>query len=193
MELMGVYEIAQAAGVSPQAVTNWVVRFADFPKPLATLASGSVWNAVEIGAWLERTGRHTAISRKEKNVATFVVGQTYTLDELQSALGGDRMSYLPESGGQVVCGRFKRDMNPLVPYEVWVGDPKNVQRKAARLAGQGGSIPVFIKDGPNRWFYHGRMEVVEYNTDPALATQKSPQSGRPVVGVLVLRDALEAR
>ena len=39
MDLMGLYEIAQTAGVTPQAVSNWVARKPDFPEPLAQLAT----------------------------------------------------------------------------------------------------------------------------------------------------------
>jgi hypothetical protein len=52
VELMGLYEIAQVAGVTPQAVSNWVARKLTFPKPLAVLASGAVWDGGVIRAWL---------------------------------------------------------------------------------------------------------------------------------------------
>jgi hypothetical protein len=52
--LIGVYEIAELANVSPSAVANWRKRFADFPAPLAELKSGPVFGESEIKLWLAR-------------------------------------------------------------------------------------------------------------------------------------------
>jgi chromosome partitioning protein len=43
LELVGLSEVAEMAGVSRQAVVNWRARFSDFPSPTAELASGPVW------------------------------------------------------------------------------------------------------------------------------------------------------
>jgi chromosome partitioning protein len=53
-DLIGINEIAEIAGVSRQAVANWRVRFADFPKPLADLKAGPVFRARPIRAWLRK-------------------------------------------------------------------------------------------------------------------------------------------
>jgi len=52
--LIGLYEIAELAGVSPPAVANWRTRNANFPKPAADLKSGPVFRAHEVRAWLRR-------------------------------------------------------------------------------------------------------------------------------------------
>jgi hypothetical protein len=121
----------------------------------------------------------------------FVVGQEYPLAAIQTAFGGDNMSYLPESGGRIVCGRFTRDMNPLAPERVLVGDRPQVRRKAELLARQGGALPVFIKIRPNRWRYHGLMRVVEYVTDSSVFEHEARVANRQgeVAGVLVLTRA----
>lgn len=54
MELVGLSEAAEMAGVSRQAVVNWRARFPDFPTPAAELASGPVWMKEDIGKWLKR-------------------------------------------------------------------------------------------------------------------------------------------
>lgn len=65
VEFMGVREIAEAAGVSRQRADQLTKRD-DFPAPIATLASGSVWPGVAVRRWLaawERTpGRPRASS-----------------------------------------------------------------------------------------------------------------------------------
>lgn len=52
-DLIGLYEIAELAHVSPPAVANWRKRSADFPKPVADLKSGPVFRTSEIRAWLQ--------------------------------------------------------------------------------------------------------------------------------------------
>jgi len=56
--LIGIYEIAELANVSPSAVANWRKRFSDFPAPLADLKSGPVFGENQIKLWLAR--RHAS-------------------------------------------------------------------------------------------------------------------------------------
>ena len=123
-------------------------------------------------------------------MTAFVKDQEYTMTDIRSAPGGDNMSYLPQSGRRIVCGRFTADMNNKAPYEVLVGNPPQVQRKARLMAQQGGSIPIFVKLAPGRWRFHGRMELVEYVTDKSTVEPKAADAGRSgeVVGVLLFRD-----
>lgn len=53
-ELIGVFEIAELAGVTRQAVTNWRARSRDFPQPVAELHSGPVFQRSAIRRWLRR-------------------------------------------------------------------------------------------------------------------------------------------
>jgi chromosome partitioning protein len=53
-DLIGIYEIAEFAGVTKAAVVNWRKRVKDFPKPIAELKSGPVFNSSQIRAWLKR-------------------------------------------------------------------------------------------------------------------------------------------
>lgn len=53
-DLMGIAEIAQLAGVTPQAVANWRARQPEFPKPVASLKSGPVFRRTQVRAWLRR-------------------------------------------------------------------------------------------------------------------------------------------
>lgn len=52
--LIGVYEIAEMANVSPSAVANWRRRFPDFPSPVADLKSGPVFAENQVKLWLAR-------------------------------------------------------------------------------------------------------------------------------------------
>ena len=51
---MGAYEIrARLGGISRQRVYQLTSR-ADFPKPLAALSQGQVWDAADIEAWIKQ-------------------------------------------------------------------------------------------------------------------------------------------
>lgn len=52
--VVGVYEIAEFANVSPSAVINWRKRFPDFPTPIADLKSGPIYLESQIKVWLAR-------------------------------------------------------------------------------------------------------------------------------------------
>ncbi len=68
MDLLGLSEVAELAGVSRQAVVNWRTRFRDFPQPAAELASGPVWERADIEKWLRR--------REGSVVGNFITGIT---------------------------------------------------------------------------------------------------------------------
>jgi chromosome partitioning protein len=53
-DFVGLSEIAEMAGVSTQAVANWRSRFNEFPKPIANLKSGPVFQCGQIRKWLRR-------------------------------------------------------------------------------------------------------------------------------------------
>jgi hypothetical protein len=194
MELLGTLEVAQLAGVSVQAVANWSSRHSDFPKPLARLASGPVWDGKSMRAWLSAKGLIGGRTAPRALSKSFDVGSFYTLDEIRAVLGGETMSYLPQKGSRIVCGRFTVEMNPDAPEVILVGDPPKVQRKAQLLARQGGVLPVFLKSAPGRWQYHGLMEVVEYVTDMQVVGPIAAKAGRAseVVGMLRFRAAQES-
>jgi predicted DNA-binding transcriptional regulator AlpA len=56
MELVGAREIADMLGVSPQRV-HQLASAPDFPKPLAVLSAGMIWDRADIEAWIHLTGR----------------------------------------------------------------------------------------------------------------------------------------
>ena len=53
-DLVGLYEIAELAGVSRQAVANWRSRFPEFPSPVAELKSGPVFHREQVRKWLHK-------------------------------------------------------------------------------------------------------------------------------------------
>jgi chromosome partitioning protein len=53
-DLVGIFEIAEMAGVSRQAVANWRARFADFPAAVAELRSGPIFHRQQVRRWLRK-------------------------------------------------------------------------------------------------------------------------------------------
>jgi chromosome partitioning protein len=52
-DVVGVAEIAEMAGVSKQAVTNWRMRYDSFPKPIHDLQSGPIWDREKVEGWVK--------------------------------------------------------------------------------------------------------------------------------------------
>ena len=55
-ELMGVAEIAELLGVSRQRV-HQLTKVAGFPRPVAELSAGSIWEREAVEEWARSTGR----------------------------------------------------------------------------------------------------------------------------------------
>ena len=57
VELVGTAEIASMLGVTRQRVNAIVATHDDFPKPIAELAAGRIWDRADVEAWAARHGR----------------------------------------------------------------------------------------------------------------------------------------
>lgn len=89
-DLIGLYEIAELAGVSPPAVANWRNRDLNFPRPVVELKSGPVFRTTEIRAWLTRrkgTGNDMAQNsvRIGLRLLEFECGIASNIDDANSA------------------------------------------------------------------------------------------------------------
>jgi hypothetical protein len=116
----------------------------------------------------------------------FVLGRNYTRDEIHSALGGSKQSYLPTVGGRVVCGAFTRHLNPEVPNVVLAGFGPTIERSAEIFAGQSTSVPVFVKNRVNVWEYVGDYRVRQLSRDSRVVADRARAAGRSGEVSLVL-------
>lgn len=57
-ELLGATDVARLLGVSRQRVYQLITSYADFPRPTAELARGSIWSRREIEAWRDEKQHH---------------------------------------------------------------------------------------------------------------------------------------
>ena len=185
MDLVGLAEIAEMAGVSRQAVTNWTARHDSFPEPLARLAAGPVWRRTDIAKWLVAQGLQA-----DKPRTRFRKGAIYTHADLIDTFGGEVKGgiFLPTREGRIVCGCITTEMNPEAPECVLIGDKPRVVTRAEKMADQSGAIPIFVKRGINQWEYRGMYDFVRLSRDPRDYRQLAAEAGRKdVVAALYFR------
>lgn len=53
LQLVGIAEIAEIAGVTPNTAASWRQR-GRLPEPLAVLKQGGVWSRADVEAWLAK-------------------------------------------------------------------------------------------------------------------------------------------
>ncbi|MFN8466443.1 MAG: hypothetical protein U0X20_12875 [Caldilineaceae bacterium] len=118
----------------------------------------------------------------------FEHGAVYTRLQIHDVLGGGVQSYLPRRDGRVVCGCFTQTLNPTAPDVVLVGNRPHVIRDAKLFAAQRYPVPIFIKQGINRWEYVGNYMVERYSIDPGELQSLRKKAARPhAVGALFLK------
>jgi len=111
----------------------------------------------------------------------FELGAMYTRRQIHDRLGGTIQGYLPQVGGRVVCGAFKRSLNPNVPDVILVGDAPNVRKGAEIFCEQGYPVPVFLKAAYNEWEHIGEYQVERWTEDATEIAKHEALSGRPYV------------
>lgn len=62
-------EIAEMAGVTPSAISNWRKRNVGFPQPIVTLRIGALWHRPDVEEWI--AGRKAIHEQSKKRAITY--------------------------------------------------------------------------------------------------------------------------
>lgn len=96
-----------------------------------------------------------------------VKGRCYDWQEIGHLVGHEPFGFLTQFGENIVCGCFRKDLNPEAPSIVFPGgkDPQWVA-KARLFQQQGTPIPVFIKAENLSWEFVGQFRVKDLTQEP---------------------------
>jgi hypothetical protein len=64
-DLVGVNEMAERSGASPNTINRWRQLHPDFPTPVITIGRTPVWSMKHIERWLKATGRTGEATAKQ--------------------------------------------------------------------------------------------------------------------------------
>lgn len=120
----------------------------------------------------------------------FILGKTYTRDEIYDETGGgSKQAYLPNKGGQILCACLNRRENPSAPYKILAGRGPEIERSGIILCEQKEPIPVFVKQEVNAWEYVGMFTVDRWTNHRADIDQYNRMSGRTdITRIIFLRE-----
>jgi hypothetical protein len=111
---------------------------------------------------------------------------TYTRERIAGHLGGNAQHYLPMRAGKVLYAALDPTLNPNAPEEILVGEGRVIEASAKALVRQGGTIPVFLKEGTLRWRFLGHYSCIRYSEHPDDLADKMGSVGRDKTGILYL-------
>ncbi len=118
----------------------------------------------------------------------FIPGQSYTRDQIHEEIGGELVSYLPESGGRVVCACLDPQLDPQAPRVILPGNGPGIMRKADKLMRQLEPVHVFLKRGTGDWVYRGEWVTLEFTKARDVIREHASLVGRTdVTSVIWMR------
>jgi hypothetical protein len=96
-----------------------------------------------------------------------VKGRCYHWREIEQLVGHEPCGYLTQVGQNIVCGCFRKVLNPDAPKIVLPGskDPQWVI-KAQLFQQQGTPIPVFVNAEGLEWEFVGQFRVKTLTQEP---------------------------
>ena len=117
LEFLGLSEVANLFGVSRQVVSNWRVRYHDFPQPMAELKSGPIWSRDNVVAWAAENGIEVAPSTQGKDTKNNSGGAKMAISvALVNMKGGVGKSTLSANLGWY-CGHRKNKKVLLIDLD----------------------------------------------------------------------------
>lgn len=128
--LLGIWEVGELAGVSPQAVSNWRVRSGDFPKPVANLHSGPVFRRKDIILWLEKRQARASVAQppgKGSDTRRVIMDDKNTagqlaavINRLKSSKDQETVSFIADVATKFGATGLPRAQDAASPNEFWL-------------------------------------------------------------------------
>jgi hypothetical protein len=115
----------------------------------------------------------------------FQLGKSYSRREISKTLGGSQQGYLPHTNNQVVCGCFRKDLNPGAPAEVLPANTDDKKRWAETFHEQKEAVPIFLKERVNYWKYSGLWRCNSIVRDSDVIAQRAKQARRTGVAMVL--------
>jgi hypothetical protein len=96
-----------------------------------------------------------------------VKGHCYEWQEIGRLVGHEPFGFLTQVGKSIVCGCFRKDLNPNAPSIVLPGGNDSQWVTKARLfQQQGTAIPIFVNSKDLEWEFVGQFRVKGLTQDP---------------------------
>lgn len=111
----------------------------------------------------------------------------YTYKEVETYFDGGQV-YLQKRNGKIVTGCLVRDKNPFAPRVMVVGTkPLNIKR-ADEFCDQKPTIPIFIKEKVNAWYYQGMYQIESIEFDSEILRESEKLYGGELNRVIYLKE-----
>jgi len=124
----------------------------------------------------------TALSSSQtkfnRDLFLFILGKTYTREQINAALGGSTQACIPTLNGLVLSVCVTPELNPRAPSEILCGVGPIMARTGAMLAAASYKVPFFIKRRVNKWEYMGLYLSVDSYAAGARFNEMVNGSGR---------------
>lgn len=127
----------------------------------------------------------TEIEKTNAQAPKFVIGDTYTRDEIHKRVRGNKQGMLPTLGGRVVCCCTRPDIDLLGPTTLLIGNFPRKYSAARQWARDRQDVPVFSKVKVNHWKYIGDYYVRHWTEDPSAVEAAQIQGEDPHVKIIL--------
>ena len=114
----------------------------------------------------------------KRDLLLFIIGKTYTREQINAALGGSTQACIPTLNGLVLAVCVTPELNPRAPSELLCGVGPIMARTGAMLAAASYKVPFFIKRRVNKWEYMGLYRSVDSHASGARLNEMVNGSGR---------------
>lgn len=94
----------------------------------------------------------------------FDLNKDYSREEIHTAVGGNKESFLPAYRGKIVAACLRPELNPKAPEYIVCNSGAAARAAGTTLSRQTEPVPVFIRQSTDRYRFVGQFAVQESYT-----------------------------